>query len=175
MHHTPIIFFHLKLVAKISVAVGVLAALVLLVMLTLITGDGGQRYADVIRLHSLTRQHLGAAMLVAGLVLVSITGAITWLIVKYSSFRVAGPLYRFGQNLRLAGACDNTPLVALRRGDALSRQAAGVEQAVAVLRAHYAAVRAAGLGAAAAAAAGDAAAYAAALAELKALDAQVRL
>ena len=38
MAHSPPIFFHLKLVAKVSLAVGALAALVLLAVLTLITG-----------------------------------------------------------------------------------------------------------------------------------------
>ena len=175
MEHRPIIFFHLKLVAKISTAVGVLAVMVLLGVLTMITGKTGESYGAIIRLHSLTRQQLGPAMLVAGLLLVAIAGAITCLIVYYSSFRVAGPLYRFSQNLQLARSRGPSAPQGLRRGDPLSRQAAAIDQAMARLRAHHAGVADAAGAAARALAADDAIAYAMALATLKALDAQIRL
>lgn len=171
----PAILFHLKLVTRISLAIGVLAAAVLLGMLFLISGGQGQSYGELIRMHSLTRAHLNTAMLVAGLVLVTVTAVITCAIGYYSGYRVAGPLYRFGQNLRLAGDDAHAPLVALRRGDALTEQASGVRQAVATLRAHRAASVAAAREAALAVAAGDAARYAAALARLKELDAQASL
>lgn len=175
MANSPTIFVHLKLVASISLGVGLLAGVVLLAVLTVITGDTGQTYGDIIRLHSLTRKHLGAALLVAGLLLIAITGAITWLIVFYSSFRIAGPLYRFAQNLRLATASDSMQLIALRRGDALARHAAAIEDAVATLRHHYADLGAATLQVSAAAAAGDPERYAQAVARLKELDANIRL
>lgn len=171
---TPPVFFHLKLVAGISLAVGVLAALVLLAILTLITGESGESYGAIIRSHSLTRRHLGAAMLVAGLLLLAFTALVTCLIVLYSSFRVAGPLYRFGQNLQLAGTSDRTALVELRRADPLGAHADGVKQAVAAVRAHYAGLNDACQCAAQALAAGDAHAYAEALARLKQADAHVR-
>lgn len=175
MVHQPMIFFHFKLVAKISLAVGTLAVLALLAVLTLITGDTGESYGAIIRSHSLTRQHLGAAMLVAGLLLVAITGFITWLIVLYSSFRVAGPLYRFLQNLKLASASDSTELIELRKGDALSKQSACIKQAVSTLRQHYAEMKIAADEASSALAAGNAARYADAIARLKELDGKVRV
>lgn len=175
MTHEPMVFFHLKLVAKISLAVGALAVLVLLAVLTLITGDSGESYGAIIRSHSLTRQELGVAMLVAGLLLVAITGVITWLIVLYSSFRVAGPLYRFSQNLKLARASDASALIELRQGDALATQAAHIKQAVATLRQHHTALKIAAAEAASALAAGHGAAYADAVARLKVLDEKVRL
>lgn len=171
----PPILFHLKLVVRIGLAVGALAALVLLAMLTLISGDSGEVYGDIIRRHSLTRQHLNQAMLVAGLLLVAVTAIITSLIGYYSTYRVSGPLYRFGQNLRLATFDEQAPLAALRRGDALSEQAAGVRAAVTGLRAHVAQRDAAAAAAAQALAAGERARYAAAVARLKELDAQVSL
>lgn len=171
----PAILFHLKLVVKISLAVGALAAAVLLAMLTLISGDGGHTYGELIRMHSLTREHLNTAMLAAGLVLVAITAAITSLIGYYSTYRVSGPLYRFGQNLRLATYDEQAPLVALRRGDALTEQSAGVRQAVTALRAHHAALGAAAREASAALAVNDSQRYAAAVARLKELDAQAGL
>lgn len=170
-----VILFHLKLVSKVSLAIGVVASLVLLGVLTLITGEGGQSYGTIIASHSLTRRHLGAAMVAAGLLLVAFTCLITCLIIYYSSFRVAGPLYRFGQNLRLASSSDSSALLELRSGDALVRHADGVKQAVGALREHYLQVDVTAHAAAAAAAAGDSAGYAAALARLKELDAQVAL
>lgn len=171
----PAILFQLKLVTRISLAIGLLAALVLLGMLFLISGGQGQTYGELIRMHSLTRVHLNTAMLVAGLLLVTVAAVITSVIAWYSSYRVAGPLYRFGQNLRLAGDDGHAPLVGLRRGDALTEQALAVRQAVATLRAHHAAGTAAAREAALAVAAGDAVRYAKALARLKELDAQASL
>jgi hypothetical protein len=171
----PLVMFHLKLVAKISLAVGVLAVLVLVTVLTLVAGPAGESYGEIIRAHSMTRQHLGAVMLAAGPVLVALTGVITWLIVCYSSLRVAGPLYRFGQNLKLVrGDAASVPL-ALRRGDALESQAARIGQAVAAVRAHHARLRSAAAAAAAALERGDAAGYEAALERLKDIDAQAVL
>ncbi len=175
MTNEPMVFFHLKLVAKISLAVGALAVLVLLAVLTLITGDSGESYGAIIRSHNLTRQGLGAAMLVAGLLLVAITGLITWFIVLYSSFRVAGPLYRFSQNLKLARTSDTSALLELRQGDALPQQAADIKQAVSTLRQHHAAVKIAAADAGSALVAGDAAQYAAAIARLNVLDEKVCL
>lgn len=171
----PIIFLHLKLVAKISLAVGALAILVLIVVLTLITGDSGESYGAIIRSHSLTRQHLGSAMLVAGLLLVAITGFITWLIVLYSKFRVDGPLYRFSQNLKLAIASDTIELIELRKGDAMSKHAAAIKQAVSTMRQHHAEIRIAAAAAASALTEGNAAQYADAIARLRVLDAKVNV
>ncbi|MDP2369653.1 hypothetical protein [Rhodoferax sp.] len=175
MAHEPLIFFHLKLVAKVGVAVSVLALAALMVALMSITGEAGASYDAIIRARSLTRENLAMAMLIAGLVLVAITGLITWLIVLYSSFRVAGPLYRFSQNLRLASADDATALIELRKGDALFAQAATIQRAVAAWRAHHLAHQRALDLAARALAAGDAAQYADAMAQLKTLDDKVRL
>jgi hypothetical protein len=152
-----------------------LAVLVLVGMLTMISGDSGEVYGDIIRRHSLTRQHLYPAMLVSGLLLVAVSALITSLIGYYSTYRVVGPLYRFGQNLRLATFDEHAPLVALRRGDALTEQSSGVRQAITRLRAHYSEQDGAAAAAAQALAAGDRARYAGAVARLKDLDAEVNL
>lgn len=172
---TTVILFHLKLVSKVSLAIGVVAVLVLVAVLTLITGEGGHSYGTIIASHSLSRRHLGAAMVAAGLLLVAFTCILTCLIIYYSSLRVAGPLYRFGQNLRLASSSDSSTLIELRSGDALVRHAEGVKHAVGAVRGHYLQLGMAARAAATAAAAGDSAGYAAALAQLKQLDAQVAL
>lgn len=172
----PPILFHLKVVARICLALGAAAAAVLLAVLNAAIGGGsGESYGDIIRMHSLTHAHLGKAMLVAGLLLVAVTALMTALIGYYSSYRVAGPLYRFGQNLRLAAGDQHAPLAGLRRGDALGEQAAAIDGAVARLRHHHEALGAAAADAAQACAAGDSVRYGAALARLNELDALARL
>lgn len=174
MVQAPSIFFHLRLIAKISLAVAISATLALVAGLTLV-GAGADSYSALIRSHSLTGEYLGPAMLLAGLMLVAIAGVATWMIALYSSHRIAGPLYRFSQNLKLAAASDAAPMLELRKGDALLAQAANVKLAVAGLREHYAALRGAAGQARAALAAGDAANYAEAVKRLKALDDKVRI
>jgi len=175
MRNEPLIFFHLKLVAKISLGVGTVAVLSLLISLLLISGPTDDTYSAIIRSNSMTRDNLGKVMLTIGLMLVAIAGVITWLITLYSSFRIVGPLYRFTQNLKLAGTSDSTPLIELRQGDALRDQAASIKMAVSTLRDHYAAVEQVSAAALAALEQGDADAYSNAVARLKALDGQVRL
>lgn len=175
MDSQPLIFVHLKLVAKLSLALGALAIVVLAIALTMITDHTGDSYAAIVQFQSLKRQNLGTVMLVAGLILLAITGFATWLITLYSSARIAGPLYRFSQNLKLANAGGNAALIELRKNDALVAQAAAIKQAVASVREHFAAARTAATEASNALAAGDAAAYADAVARLKALDEKIRI
>jgi hypothetical protein len=175
MRNEPLIFFHLKLVAKISLGVGTVAVLSLLISLLLISGPTEETYSAIIRSNSLTRENLGKVMLTIGLMLVAIAGVITWLITLYSSFRIVGPLYRFTQNLKLAGTSDTSRLIELRKGDALRDQSAHIQKAVGTLREHYAVVEQVSGEALAALEKGDAAAYADAVARLKALDDKVRV
>ncbi|RZI42005.1 hypothetical protein EGT07_15500 [Herbaspirillum sp. HC18] len=175
MRNEPLIFFHLKLVAKVSLGVGIVAVLSLLISLLLVSGPTEETYAAIVRSNSVTRAGLGKVMLVIGLMLVAVAGVITWLIALYSSFRVAGPLYRFAQNLQLAGASDSSKLIELRKGDALTEQAGHIKQAVAALREHFTDVERIAAEAAVALEKGDDASYADAVARLKKLDEKVRV
>jgi hypothetical protein len=175
MRNEPLILFHLKLVAKISLGVGTVAVLSLLISLLLISGPTNETYSAIIRSNSMTRDNLGTVMLTIGLMLVAIAGVITWLITLYSSFRIVGPLYRFTQNLKLAGTSDSSPLIELRKGDALTGQSNNIKMAVSTLRDHYATVQQVSEEALAAFEKGDATAYEDAVARLRALDGQVRV
>jgi hypothetical protein len=173
LRNQPLIFLHLKLVAKISLGVGVVAVSSLLISLMFLTGQTQESYAQIVRNHSLTRAHLATVMLLIGLTLVAVAALITWMITLYSSFRIAGPLYRFSQNLKLASASDVAALRGLRRGDSLREQENNILRAVDALREHHAAVEQASDAAAAALKGNDAAAYVEAVARLKALDEKV--
>lgn len=135
---TPPVLFHLKWVAKIALVVGVAATVGLLSAIFLITDDSGVDYAHVIASHSLTQQNLQVTLLVFGLALVLVACVATWLIALYSSFRIAGPLFRFAQNLK--GLMDNAlsiPL-AIRQNDLLQAQWTQFEASQASMRHHYA-------------------------------------
>jgi hypothetical protein len=175
MKHEPLIFFHLKLVAKISLALGAIAMIALVIALTMVTDQSGETYSAIVQVQHLKSENLGKVMLVAGLLLVAITGLVTWLIALYSSFRIAGPLYRFSQNLRLAAADESAPLIDLREGDSLRTESEMIKQTVGAVRAHHAAAAATARQARDAIASGDEAAYARCVAQLRMLDEKVRV
>jgi len=134
---TPPVLFHLKWVAKLALMVGVVATVGLLSAIFLITDDSGIDYAHVIASHSLTQQNLQVTLLVFGLALVLVACVATWLIALYSSFRIAGPLFRFSQNLK--GLMDNalTMPQAIRKDDLLQAHWVQFDASQARLRAHY--------------------------------------
>lgn len=167
---------HRKLVARIGLLVSVASCAILLATLMLITDDAGERYSAIIYSHSLTRYQLGPAMLFAALVLVAIAGFATWFVALYSSFRIAGPLYRFTQNFKVATAnISSAKILPIRKGDAVQDQATAVMQAIAGLRDHYAAMKDAAQEASSALAAGDDARYTDAMTRLRSLDEKARI
>jgi hypothetical protein len=137
----PPVLFHVKWVAKIALTVGVIAWTVLLVLIFMVKDDKGTDYAQIIFSHSLTKQALGPAILVFGLVMVVIASISTWFIALYSSFRIAGPLFRFSQNLKCIIEDAFVVPMAIRQTDALQREWNEFDASQAKLRAHYASLR----------------------------------
>ena len=137
----PPALFHVKWVAKIALGVGAVAWIGLLLGIFLITDDNGTNYAQVISTHSLTQQSLGPAILVFGLVMVVIASITTWFIALYSSFRIAGPLFRFSQNLKNIIENPFAVPMAIRRNDMLQREWNKFDVSQAKLREHYASLR----------------------------------
>lgn len=175
MNQRPLIFLHLKLVAKVGLSLTVLSVLTICAVLLVLGGATGDSYEALVRSNSQMRQHLNEAMLLGGLALVAVTGLVTWLIVLYSSFRIAGPLFRLSQNLKLANESDTLKLIDLRQGDALNRQADDIKKAVAALRQHRLEITQCVEEALLAQEAGHAAHYAQAIARLTVLDEKVHL
>lgn len=131
------VLFHLKMVAKIALSVSAVACAGLLSVLFLLTDQRGDSYDQIIRVHSLASQNLGTALLVFGLALLAFAGIVTWLIALYSSFRIAGPLYRLAQNLELEIEQGPAVPVAIRRGDQLQREWKEFEASMAALHSHF--------------------------------------
>ena len=122
-------------VAKVSLFTGVGAMIILAVLLVFLGKSGDGNYFDLIRAHSLTRHQLGDVMLLGGALSLVVIGLSAWLIALYASFRIAGPLYRFQENLDAAR--DRQPLLNIRQGDALQDVSNELQHAVRLLYAHY--------------------------------------
>lgn len=177
-HDEPHMLFHLKLVGKIALLVGLAACVGLVLTLMSASAESGASYAEIIRSYNLTRQHLGPALLVAALFIAAFAAVITWLISLYSSFRVAGPLFRFSRNLELEIRQGPTAPVPIRKNDSLQQEHAQLKRGIDSLQSHYGAIRQAMDQAAAALDSGDKDKWPevlAAIARLKELDSRVRL
>ena len=138
---SPEILFHLRWVAKIALSVGAAAAAGLAAMLYVLTDGSGASYGDLIKSHSVTQHHLGPALLIGGFFLIGFTAVLTWLITLYSSFRIAGPLFRLSQNLEISIAQGPGIPVPIRKSDRLHEEAALLEDALGALASHYDGVR----------------------------------
>jgi hypothetical protein len=137
------IFFYLRWVAKIALSVGLLAVIGLVVELLLITDDKSAAYGHIILANNLTYEALGPAIIVFGLVLTITACLIAWLVTLYGSFRIAGPLYRFSQNMKSAIADPFSQPVAIRHGDMLQDEWLEFEASLTSLDQQYRRLRAA--------------------------------
>ena len=133
----------LRLISRIALIVGGLACLSMVLVLTFITDKSGVNYDTIIRSYSLSRHHLGPALLVTGLFLVSISGVITFLISLYTGFYIAGPLYRFARNLQIFIEQGPVAPVPTRKKDQLKQEEQQIKRSITKLRNHYGALRAA--------------------------------
>ncbi|MEH6628822.1 MAG: hypothetical protein V7739_20465 [Motiliproteus sp.] len=126
----------LKIVGKISLWFSFVAAAGLLALF-FIVDDSGSTYLDAVQSMSITRKNLPWMMLVGGLFLVTGTGVTTWLITLYSSFRVAGPIFRFTANLEQGLKAGEVPLVKVRHDDCLQDESQTLQITVKELYGYY--------------------------------------
>jgi len=127
----------MRLVAKITLVVSAVSCLGILLVLTFITDDSGTSYSTVIRSHSLSRQHLAPALLVAGLFLVLFSVVVTRLVSNRTSLYIAGPLYRFARNIETFIKQGPVTLVPTRQKDCLKQEEQQIKRSIAKLQAHY--------------------------------------
>lgn len=133
----------LRMVSRVALIVGGLACLSMVLVLTFITDQSGVSYDTIIRSYSLSRQHLGPTLLVAGLFLVSFSGIITFLISLYTGFYIAGPLYRFARNLEIFIEQGPVAPIPTRDNDQLKQEEQQIKRSITRLQNHYSALRAA--------------------------------
>lgn len=130
-------FDQLALVGKISLWFSLVALIGLLAVVWIAGGAGGE-YLEQIQNLAWARKNLPFIMLSGGLLLVFGTGLTTWVIVLYSTFRVAGPLYRFSQNLDQGVSQGEVPQVPIRQKDQLQAESQLLQGTVSTLYGHYA-------------------------------------
>jgi hypothetical protein len=135
---SPEILFHLRWVGRIALLVGALAAAGLAAFLYLVADPTGRSYGELIQSHSITQGLLRPGLIVGGIFLLAIAAVITWMIALYSSFRVAGPLFRFSRNLRLAVAEGARTPIPIREGDRLHAEARMLHEAMNAVHDYYA-------------------------------------
>ncbi len=140
---SPEILFHLRWVGRIALLVGALAALGLAGFLYLVADPAGHTYGELIQSHSITQGLLRPGLIVGGVFLLAIAAVITWMIALYSSFRIAGPLFRFSRNLRVAIAKGARTPIPIRQGDRLHAEARMLHEALTAVHDYYATLDAA--------------------------------
>lgn len=129
--------FFAKWVAKMALLVALASAAGLLAAIFWATTDEGTSYASVVMSHSLTQQKLAPVMVVFGLLSVCVAALLTWLIALYSSHRIAGPLFRFSQNVKAISQDPFATPLAIRKTDLLQQDWQQFDAAQKRLRAHY--------------------------------------
>lgn len=138
---SPEILFHLRWVSKIAFWIGATAAVGLVIVLFVITGDAGTGYEELILSRSLAQEQLGPALLVGGIFLITFGALLTWLITLYSSFRIAGPLFRLTRNLEASLGQRPEKPIPIRAADRLQAEAALLESSLGTLANHYKGLR----------------------------------
>lgn len=136
--HKPEIHAPLRWVAKLALGVGAIATAGLVITLSVLTDSSGISYGDLIQSHSIAQSYLGPVLLISGCLLIAVTAICTWLITLYSSFRIAGPLFRFSRNLETAITAGPRKPIPIREGDSLQQDAALLASSLAALEVHYA-------------------------------------
>lgn len=125
----------LKLVSRFALYTSVVAIVMLVLSVLFLTDHAGTSYTEIIYAHSLSQKHLKPVLLISGLCLLSFVAFITWLFTIYSSFRIAGPLYRFSRNLEQAA--EGVAPIGVRSDDALQDVSEQLTQSVSSLHNHY--------------------------------------
>lgn len=125
----------LKLVARLALGTSLVALAVLLAVIWLLGNGSGATYFETVRTYAATQKNLPTALLLSALGILALVSAVTWLVALYSSFRIAGPLYRFARNLELAHTTLELP--AIRRDDGLQEESRQLLASVEALRQHY--------------------------------------
>jgi len=163
----PAALFHVKLVGKIALLVALLAVGGLVAVVYGVSDDRNASYASLVASRSMTQQKLAPVMWIFGLLCVLLGALTTWAIALYSSHRIAGPLFRFAQNIKAILKQPFSLPVAIRQTDVLQREWLEFDAAQARLRSHYGDLRDALTQCQASAAAHDATALAQAVGRLQ--------
>lgn len=126
----------LRLIRKLSLWFSFVAFAGMVFVAILIPNSDTSYYQQVQSL-TLSQKNLPLLMLIGGLVLAVGTGITTWVIAIYSSFRVAGPLFRISNNLEQGIESSLVANIPLRKDDFLQEDAKLLQETSTHLHQHY--------------------------------------
>ncbi len=106
-----------KIVAKISLSICIVTFAILMMVISVVVVDHNGSYNNFIHAQAISQKNIPFIMAIAGLLLILLSALISWSISLYASFKIAGPLYRFSQNLSHCHRSDK--MLSLRSGDYL--------------------------------------------------------
>lgn len=130
---------YLQLISKLSISIFLMTTLTLLVSLVLAFANHDSSYSGFINSQTITRHNLQIVLVIASIFLLSVTALITWLICLYSSFKVAGPLYRFTQNL--LHAPDPDSMLPVRSNDIFQELSSNILSSAKTIQQHEFAIK----------------------------------
>jgi hypothetical protein len=123
-------------VANISLWVALIAVLSLLALIFAIEKPSKSYVGSILNL-AITLKNLHWMMALAACWLLAATAATTWFITLYSSFRVAGPLYRLSRNLEHASIKGYIELINIRGSDLLQHECRLLDEVNKVVQQHF--------------------------------------
>lgn len=132
----PVTIVRLRAIGHIALLVSAIT-LAAAMILPLLLDASANNYNRSINMMLLTQDRLPCVMLIIGLLLVTATGITTWFIALYSSFRIAGPLYRFARNIELEINEGPIPIINIRATDQLQAESEALANTVNSLQQHY--------------------------------------
>ena len=131
----------LLLVTRISLWVGLLSLVVVSAAILMILPAIPDDYAKFIQYMAKVQYNLPLMIGLSAALLISGAGFTVWIICLYSSFRIAGPLYRFSRNLEQQIADGPTQMLQIRNDDELQGESQLFNQATEHLTTFYARIK----------------------------------
>ncbi len=123
-------------VAKISLLISLFCAVGIL-LLALYIDTPNENYLQSVSTMMTNSERLDVLMLLTGCCLVGACAAMTWSVSLYNSLHVAGPLYRFTQNLQLDKDGNPAPMVQIRGTDYLQSEYLLLRETMQTFSDHY--------------------------------------
>lgn len=133
----PLMVFHLRHVSRIALSTGAIALLCLAGTILYLFGGEPQSYGQTLHKFALGQRHLQPVLIITGLLLIGVVGVLTGLIALYSTFRVAGPLFRFSRCIERQIQEGPLPMQSLRDGDLLQDEYRLLASSAENLQAYY--------------------------------------
>lgn len=129
--------FHLALIAKLALASSLITTLGMVLLTLYLAPETGGDYIAQISGYMLSSERLVSSLIFVSLLLIAIVGVTIWAIALYSSFRIAGPIYRLCRNLEQTIQGSNQPHIPLRRADCLQGESMALTAAVEAINDFY--------------------------------------